>query len=290
MEKKSIIICLVLIWIIAISMVSAEDFTNITVKTMKSFNLSIITNIWDPDTMASLHYYQEYSNYGDELNFVYNSSSRKITITGMAMGPGIIIKKKYYGNYSTGSPIILSLFDDSDYAAQTPENITINNSQNTTINNSANSNVNTPQTNATGNQTAHLNTNSNFFERFSLKNIKSDLKKNLKIIEWLMSIILILVIGLFAFKFYKKKGYHWLDINSRKGNKGIITLGRKDNATISYSKSDNSRKLEDELADAERKIKEAQASIESIRNKKQKVLDAERKFAEAKKELEELQD
>jgi hypothetical protein len=49
-------------------------------------------------------------------------------------------------------------------------------------------------------------------------------------------------------------------------------------------------KTEKQLADAERKIREAQAEIDRIRNKKKMVSEAERKFEEAKRELERLKD
>jgi len=44
------------------------------------------------------------------------------------------------------------------------------------------------------------------------------------------------------------------------------------------------------LADAERKIKEAQMEIDRIRNKKRIVSEAERKFQEAKRELDRVKD
>ena len=49
-----------------------------------------------------------------------------------------------------------------------------------------------------------------------------------------------------------------------------------------------SNKMEKELVEAERKIKEAQETIDFIKNKKSKVSEAERRFEEAKKELERL--
>ena len=296
MIKKKLIILGIAIFalIVVLSLVNAEETTNVKLKVAKAYNLSIILNILDPDEHTAIKSFQEFSNYLEELNFEYNSSTKETaTFSAMALGTGIVIKKKYFGNYSTGTSLVFELFDASDgmgtsslsnSSAGSAQNIINTSTSNTSVNL-----VNTTNT-ASGNKLV-IETNAS---KFSFSNLNIDWKKAMKYGGYGLGAIILLAIVIFVTIFILKKiktsssgsisPFGSKEFNPKKSS----TFSKKEDFVLNSTRP--SSRIEKELEEAQRKIREAQQTIEDIRGRKQKVIEAERKFEEAKRELERLKD
>ena len=98
---------------------------------------------------------------------------------------------------------------------------------------------------------------------------------------YVVGAVVIVFAIIFGFSFIKRKigGIHFGGSSARSGG-DIVLKGKEDKESRGYA--------DKALLDAERKIKEAQATIDNIMNRKKRLADAERKFEESRRELEKL--
>jgi hypothetical protein len=186
---------------------------------------------------------------------------------------GIILKSKRFGNFTSGGTINLNLFENSAPQAQASSNLT-----NANLNASATSNATASGSQANSTLlTGYIVNNSSNIKNLSEESFFSKINWK-KILLWIAYIIggLIILVALFFGGRFAWQNIKNIKLPSSSSSKGDVVLKAKDT------------KVEKELYEAERKIKEAQETIDFIKNRKNKLTEAERRFEEAKREVERL--
>jgi hypothetical protein len=262
-----------LLLIASLSFVCADE-TQVIVKALPNYNYSISLNIFDPVSGDILPGIGTLENFTDTSNgkayFSFSSASRTVIFSVIARQNGRIVVNKKFGtnssSYNTGGTISLELFESANIGAITGSSIanTINTSNISVQTNTSSANNVTNST--IGSQTSNK---SGF-----LSNIKW--KKILTWIGYVLGGLIAAGILFFAIKFGVKV------IKNHSKYDGNIVL-RKDDNKANYGFS---AKEDKELTEAENKIKEAQQTIDFIKNKKKRLAEAEKRFEEAKRELE----
>jgi hypothetical protein len=251
---KKIVYLIFCIAFLVLPMVGATN-TTLLVHTMNGYNFSVTLNFIDLNTGNLIQTLQDYTANNGDFTGTYTGGENVADIYIIVRNDGRIVVNKDFGNYSLLSGIIeLNAFGLS--------NTTINNSV-ISLNNSTNSTLN--QTNITSN-VSHVNQTNNF----NFSNITQPLKKFGLWIVYLIGAIIVLGLVFFVIKMILPK---------------FKNIGRRQKEDIRVLPNP---KLEKELAQAERKIKEAQETIDNITGRKRKLAEAESRFEQAKRDLDRL--
>jgi hypothetical protein len=272
MSIKSFSIFLFLAVILLFPFVSAVD-TPITVKTVANHVFSITLNVLDSDSLDALQTYINDTDSNGQMEVVFSSTVSKVTFSAIIRDRGSIVLTKRFGNYTLGSPIILDtmavesttpLVASSEVLSTVNQTIIANSSQNLT-----NTTINSSNSLISGKPI--LNTSNSSISLFFTKtgNFIKD-----QIIYILGTIILVILIFFIVRFFILKKD-------------SFMRIPKSDLRPIKGFKATPQIKDRD-LANAERKIREAQEEIDRIRNKKQRMADAEKRYEESKRELDRL--
>jgi hypothetical protein len=240
--------------------VLASYNTTIIVKTLEGYNLTVAVNVLDPSNNMALKVLENYSQGAKEITFVYESDIGGIIgLHSIAWLSGIIQKSKRFANYSVGGTITLDLFDDAPISTRS----SITNSSNSSSNSVSQTNNTTITSNVILNNTQTTESKPSFIT-------KIDWKKSLLWVGYVVGGLIILFVIFILIKFLTNF------IKNRPVSKDDVVL----------DKASSAARIERQLRDAENKIKEAQETIDIIKNRKNKVAEAEKRFEEAKKELE----
>ena len=244
--------------IFAVSLVSAVD-TQITVYTYVGH--SALINVLDPGSGDALQTFQPNATDSGEIVVTFGSGTRTIDVSIIIRDrDGHITRKHTYTGYTTGSPLSFDLKTDPDTPAPTPVVPVVNV---TPV---------VPVVNASA-----KDTNSSSWKMPSFS-VKWD-AKYWTYIYYIIGVIVAIGVIWLLIKFMPKI------ISSMPRTPAGPVVGKSTADSYRYN-----TKTDKQLADAERKIKEAQMEIDRIRNKKRIVSEAERKFQEAKRELDRVKD
>lgn len=199
------------------------------------------------------------------MTFIYSSDTGgRIGLSSVAQMSGVILKSKKFGNFTSGGTININLFEPVAPPA---------------------SNLSAPLINST-NQSTNTSTQAPLIQNFTISQPQPIQQESFfakipwkPILLWIVYVIGAIV-GIFIIyllvRFIIKKVRSMPPSTSSKGD--LILKHR------------SAHELEKELYEAERKIREAQQTIDFIKNKKQRAIEAQKKFDEAKRELENLKD
>ena len=267
--KTQKLLLLALLFSVAFMPLIMADDTTIIVKTLPNHTYDVLLTILNANNPDAMPFSVENDTNSDgTLTYVYSSATQTIIFSVTAWLNGTIAGKRIFNTtvYHTGGSIVLDLFGVDNNPVSPPPapiNLTANVTNNTII---LNSTINITN----GNQTVILNPKSSnsLFSKINWG----------KILMWIgiiIGAIIVIVLIIFGIIILIRK------IKSMPSSMGESKKSKGDVAVIS-------NKMEKELVEAERKIKEAQETIDFIKNKKSKVSEAERRFEEAKKELERL--
>jgi len=254
--------------IVAMQSVSAVE-TQITIYTY--IGHSAMVNILDPSSGDALQSFQTNKTDSGNIVVTYSSGTRTVDIAIIIRNnEGKIARNQKFTGYTTGSPLSFDLRPDPNAVAPTPVVPVVNVTPVVPV-------VNI--TNVTSASNLNLSkTNSSSSWKMPSLSFKWDAKYTKYIYYTLGGIVLIVVI-FFLVKFMPKI------ISSMPRVPAGPVVGKSTAESYRYN-----TKTDKQLADAERKIREAQADIDKIRNKKRIVSEAERKFQEAKRELDRVKD
>ncbi len=253
--KKKIYGILFLLAIFSISFVSAID-TQINVRTWPNHKASILVFKAEGD-YTMLNSYHLNSGSTGEVSAVYSGDDSMIKITVKITKEGqTVLLQKFENEFATGSPIylqvipgrILENYKQAD--EQRKQNITNQTATNQTVQNTTQEAQTAPETmNSTITNTTEIN--------FSITGAVISEKSDIKIPSFVWYILLGLVIaGAIVFGFIKLKPKMTI---SKTQHHGRIAL-----KPISHKELKNTT---NQLAEAERKIREAQEEINKIKNK-----------------------
>lgn len=265
--KKGLILGLMLLamaFVFAVGLVSAAD-TTITVQTYAKH--SAVINVVDPVSYDALRTYEENADDSGKISVVFSSGNREINISVIIRnGDGKIVRNQKFGVYTTGSAISLDLRPDPN--APKPVVVPVVEPEPAPVVNVTNSTTNSTNV-TTASVVADEQKSSFSFPKF-----------NMKYIYYTIGVIVIIAIIILLIKFLPK-----LLVKFRFPSAPSGPVIGKSTAEKYYF---NTKTTDSALAEAERKIREAQSEIDRIRSKKQRFTDAEKKFQEAKKELDKV--
>lgn len=268
MEKRTIgLFAVVLFALVVLPLVSADD-TVINVQTFAGH--TGVINVLDTTTLDALRTFEANATEAGMMSVTFSSGSRQINISILIRSQeGKIVRKMEYGPYATGSPLSFDLRTDPNApkpapvvtppVVVTPPAPVVQNVTNKT---------------SVSKITGSATNNSSSFS-FKLPSWNADYTKYAYYALYgIVAIVVIWLLIKFAPGIFSK-------MRGIRAPAGPVIAGK--------STADNYRyntKMNKELEDAERKIKEAQAEIARIRNRGSRVSEAEKKFEEAKRELE----
>ena len=252
---------LIFLCIILLVLPFAAANTTIKVHTIQGIDLNVSLAVTNVNSGVATVFEDNATDANGDYYASYGADSGAISVYVVVRQNGRISLEKYYNSTANGGTIYFDVFE----MPTTPSAPV----------------TTTPTTNTTNNSgTLNLTTTQNT----TVVETKDTTKSSLNLMPILTKI------GIWAF--YIVAGVVILLVLFF-GGKYIIKKVKTMNLGTSGAKNDDIRlapnpKLEKELADAERKIKEAQGVIDNIRNRKQKLSDAERRFEEAKRELDRI--
>lgn len=285
MVKEMKILFAVLLIAVLVSFVCAAETTDITVKTMPGYNFRVTLGVYGPSCGEALNsgdgiVQEKVNNKTGEAEFTYTGSESKITFsTYVTLGSTLYDKKDCgsYPNYTTGTTITLNAL--GVVAAKNTTNST-NSTSNSTANKTTNStiaNKTTNITNSTLNLTAITNqTTINATEESFGAKASKVWASSAVYVYYVLGAIILLVIGYLIFIQVRKM--------KSTGHPSYSSPNKKDHSSEDVRITKDPR-IERELEEAQKKIKEAQDVIDRINHRETKLFDAEKKFEEAKKEL-----
>jgi len=271
MKREAGFVFLALLFVIvALQMVSAVE-TTITVYTFAGHTALI--NILDPSSGDALQTFQTNATDDGTISVTWSSGTRTVDIVVIIRNSaGKIARNQKFTGYTTGSPLSFDLRPDPNAVVApiipvvnvTPVAPVVNLTNATSVDISDVVNTTT-------------NSSSSSWKMPSLS-IKWNAKYTQYVYYLIYAVIAVVVIWLLI-KFMPR-----IISSIPKTPSGPVT-GKSTAENYRYN-----TKTDRQLAEAERKIKEAQSEIDRIRNKKRIVSEAERKFQEAKRELERVKD
>lgn len=246
----------------ALTIASATVDTTITV--FSGTGQTIQLNVLDRYGESVYVFNETQTDSAGKASFTYTSGSRDaINFSVIARGSsGNIIKMKKFGGYFSGDLIALDMTTSSS-APTTP----VANTTTTTVANTTNTTSTIPVVNTTNTTTAATTTSTDNGPGIFAKSKDFIVAKWIWIVGVLVALIVIYVLIRLA-PLIKRK---------------IDSMPKAPSPVVdSRPKS----RIESQLLEAERKIKQAQAEIDALKNREGKVKEAERRFEEAKRELE----
>ena len=267
-------------------LVSAENM-QITVQTLPRV-LSAQINVINPNTGDAIRSLSNDTDSSGKVVFNYVAPIASVSFYVIIREDGKIILTKRTGNYvSSYGPLTIEVLPAASVSSTATSSA---NTSAVSANTSASTAANT--TNTTTTMTAAATNASNQTSKLMLALSSFMGKTAEKFRSYMWYIIGIVIVGgvayfiIFAvrhkerFKIFKKREPSFVEIKPRA--KGELRAEPRD------AKEAGTGNMDKRLAEAERKIREAQDEIERIRNRKQMVSEAEKKFEEAKRELEKL--
>jgi len=260
---RSKLILFLVLGVFLISYASAVT-TDINVKTLKNVKVSIF--ILDP---AQVYYLLNSSHIqsgeGGEVSVGYSGEEKEVNVRVQITENGKQIMLEKFEKVKTGEPVNIRMFVGDVTINQNEENETIAvvnqtsadlNTTNTTVLSAGTSSNETQNLGISGSVIAE---ESNFFAKWRYYLVGG--------------VILVIVIGFLVSKFFMNRSMQPAVYSVRKPVMGGVSV--------------NSRKLEEQLNESQKKIAELQKEVVTLKNK-EKIQAAERKIEEDKKELERL--
>lgn len=290
MKKEIVALSIIFIAVFAIMqfmpLISAENM-QITVQTMPRV-LSVQVNVINPSTSDAIRSLSNDTDSSGKVVFSYVPPIASVSFYVIVREDGKIILTKRTGNYASSyGPLTIDVLPAASVSSTTTSSANTSAvSANTTASTAANT------TNTTATMTAAATNASNQTSKLMLALSSFMGKTAEKFRSYMWYIIGIVVAGgvvyfiIFAarhkerFKIFKKREPNFVEIKPKA--KSELRAEPRD------IKEAGTGNMDKRLAEAERKIREAQDEIERIRNRKQMVSEAEKRFEEAKRELEKL--
>lgn len=262
--QKKVVIFLIL----ALAMVQiclAEDMT-VHMQLLEDYNTSLIFTVSTTgENGETTNIFEEATNNRKEISYTFSCPESRVNLYASARMAGYVINTKKEKEVSCGGTYELNLFNitkPSEVASSTgitgqviASNPIVNSTVNSTMNMSSN-------------QTATQLEDTSKQESFVFS---SSMKSGIKIVAYILGGLIILVIIFIIIKMIYKKFYK--ENYSFKKSEDVVVL---------------SRKADEELQEAQRKIKQDSLALDFLKDKKQKLLDAQKRLDEAKKDLRDL--
>ncbi len=225
----------------------------------------VTLNVLEPTSLDALQTIEKKADNSGLMTTAYASGHSQLAFSVIIRKDGKIVVKKSFDKMTTGGSITLDAKAETTPVVTPPAPV-VNTTPaaNPIVNNVSNS---TNQSNITGNAVSGPESNkTSWTNSFSSKTLA---KIGYYAIGLVVLVILIIIIYWIIGKI--KENRHSI-------RKPSVPWGHQYNASEGTSDRD--------LAQAERKIREAQAEIDRIRNKKAQMIDARRRFEEARRDLE----
>jgi hypothetical protein len=279
--KKEKILCFTLLFSLILIMQSnvvLAGETTITIPMIKDYNMSVVFNVNDPLEAITIETIRTYSNFEDNVVFTFSTDKSKVDFHVLAFLSGNIIKSKKFEGYSPGGSIKLDLLDiDPSYSTSSQTDATKNTQ---TITGSVVEDGNNTQNIANSNDSLIIDDNLNqTSDNGPLSNI--NWKKTGLWAGYILGGLIVLALLFFVIRFLIKK------IRWKRDLRGDIQV----DSSLGGSKHErklSEEELDRELSDAERKIKEAENEIGSIKERRRQISQAQRRYEESRAELERL--
>jgi hypothetical protein len=262
---RKITLTLFLVFLLSLTTAATEKITPITVKTIANTNVEI--NVLNPQTFDVLETFKQNSGATGEFTVTSKSTQPTIYLIVKVKKENMILFSERFNNYKTGEQIKIYLPKILEETGKdsTPENSTNQTAENNTAQN------NTTVAASTAPAQQEQVTQEPVIPQAPLTGQAVSETESVKT-NWIYYIIAIVVIMIAIAMFMMRK----------KLFKEKLPGPTKTKSTPEYESSINK-----ELAQAERKLAEAQTEIQRIKNR-DKILIAEKKLEEDRVRLEKL--